>query len=877
MPVLTPRARRRGVAATAAALLVAGLSATTALPADAASPDAGTVSPTAPTASYTGGPFVAPNVTGTAGTVDCSAPQSCDDYALTVDAPAGYAADHGLTISVAWPSSAADFDVYLLDAAGSEVASAASSADPEVIQVPPNAGTYTVRVVPFAPAGQSYTADIALTSAPADPPVSKAPASGYKNFPAPEGISDAHNAGEPSIGWNPKTGKALYQSYLSTYRVGFTDGAGGTTAEYVDQSASVANGCAVGSTTSLDPILATDRATGRTIESQLLDARVFGSLSCVTSDDGATWQPSQGGGLNAGVDHQTLGWGPYAPGGVDSALRTYPSELYYCSQDIATAYCSTSSDGGTVFSPSVPLYDLQQCGGLHGHVKVGPDGTAYVPNKACFGHPAVVVSVDNGKTWAIRPVPSATPGESDPSVAIADDGTVYLSWNGADNHAFTSVSRDRGEHWTTPYDVGKQLGIQNVAFPAAVAGDSGRAAVAFVGTTTGGNSQETDVFQGVWQLYVAATYDGGKTWKTSNATGADPVQRGSVCTGGTTCGSDRNLLDFIDATIDDDGRVLVGYADGCTADCVTTTNPVDGRPRATATRWRPSPGRARAADARRGRPAAGPGRQRLRKTKDARAVRTSRPWCATSAARASRTPSSASRGLPVRGQGHRQQDRVAAARQVQRVDVVWTAPKKGSHTVYAVADPGNRIRETRESNNKCSARFTSLTPARAPPPSPWPSCPGRPRAGAAACPPPAEAAAPSPAPTPFVSLPAAPLACGATRASPCPTAGRPGSRCPPGSSSPAPSGAAGTASSPRPASRGLARARALLRRCAAGGRLHPAQRAGRPVRRRVGLRRGACRAAGRGLSPECEGAASLTVLVLPAAGALPPPSPVASP
>ncbi len=135
-----------------------------------------------------------------------------------------------------------------------------------------------------------------------------------------------------------------------------------------------------------------------------------------------------------------------------------------------------------------------------------------------------------GLTWAIRPVAAGSPGESHPSVGIADDGTVYLSWNGADNHAFTSVSRDKGLTWSTPYDVGTQLGIQNVAFPAAVAGDSGRAAVAFLGTTTGGNSQETDVFKGVWQLYVASTFDGGKTWKTSNATGADPVQRGSICT-----------------------------------------------------------------------------------------------------------------------------------------------------------------------------------------------------------------------------------------------------------------------------------------------------------------------------------------------------------
>jgi hypothetical protein len=54
-----------------------------------------------------------------------------------------------------------------------------------------------------------------------------------------------------------------------------------------------------------------------------------------------------------------------------------------------------------------------------------------------------------------------------------------------------------------------------------------------------------------------------------DATPSDPVQRGSICLGGTTCGNDRNLLDFIDATVDKQGRVLVGYADGCIGACVT--------------------------------------------------------------------------------------------------------------------------------------------------------------------------------------------------------------------------------------------------------------------------------------------------------------------
>ena len=106
-------------------------------------------------------------------------------------------------------------------------------------------------------------------------------------------------------------------------------------------------------------------------------------------------------------------------------------------------------------------------------------------------------------------------------------------------------------------------------FPTAVAGDDDRAAISFIGTRTAGNYQDIDNFDGTWQLYTAYTYDGGASWVTVNDTGSDPVQRGSICTGGTTCGDDRNLLDFIGSTIDNHGRVEVAFADGCTGECVT--------------------------------------------------------------------------------------------------------------------------------------------------------------------------------------------------------------------------------------------------------------------------------------------------------------------
>jgi hypothetical protein len=532
--------------------------------AHAATPESGTVSQDQTSVTYTGGPYALPNVSGATGPVQCDATDPCDNFTLNVNTPASYGTDHQLKVSINWSNSAADFDLYVLDSNGNEIASSASSSDPETVVLPPNTGTYTVRVVPYAPLNETFTGTIQLVDKPANPAPSTAVAPGFANYAAPDSLANAHNAGEPSIGVDWKTGSVLYQAYTSTYRVKFDDSTSPSKATWSDKSASPPNCTAADS---LDPILYTDSVTGRTFESELLANPAVNSLTCYSNDDGDNWTVSEGGGVGSGVDHQTIGGGPFAKVGL-GAITAYPDAVYYCSQDIATALCSVSRDGGLTFQPAVPIYTLEQCGGLHGHVKVGPEGTVYVPNESCSGHQGVAVSEDNGQHWTVRTDPDSTPAQgSDPSVGVGANGSVYFAYQNSDGHARASVSTDHGESWVNDQDIGAQVGIQNSVFPTTVAGDNDRAAVAFLGTTTGGDYQATD-FAGVWDLYVSVTYDGGKTWKTTDVTPNDPVQRGPICTGGTGCSGSRNLLDFIGSTVDKTGHVLVGYADGCTGSCV---------------------------------------------------------------------------------------------------------------------------------------------------------------------------------------------------------------------------------------------------------------------------------------------------------------------
>jgi hypothetical protein len=374
----------------------------------------------------------------------------------------------------------------------------------------------------------------------------------FTDYAAPNGLGT--DSGEPSIGVNWNTGRTMFQSGLQTLRVDFST----TPPTWTDVSHVLT------STTSLDPILFTDHSTGRTFVSQLAGGC---SLMAFTDNDGASWTPNPiGCGLAAAADHQTVGGGPFAAGPL-GPLTSYPHTVYYCAQAIVSAQCSLSQDGGLNFNPAVSIYNATQCGGLHGHEKSAPDGTAYVPNADCGGKAAAVISKNNGVTWTVSIPDSGTQDESDPSIGIGASGTVYEGYDGANGHPFVAVYHPATGTWSPSIDVGTAFGIQNAQFPAVVAGDDNRASFAFLGTPTGGDDQNCG-FGGAWHLYVATTYDGGSTWTTVDATPNDPVQRGGIWMGGGSSPC-RNLLDFMDSTIGQKGNVEVGFADGCTGSCVT--------------------------------------------------------------------------------------------------------------------------------------------------------------------------------------------------------------------------------------------------------------------------------------------------------------------
>jgi hypothetical protein len=519
----------------------------------------------------------------------------CSKYKLTVKLPAPdkkFYADHVATLKFhcTWNEpQPTDADCFAFSPSGGETGPGkpdTSDSGPnyeDIVINNPVSGTWTLEAQSGAAVPQPTTlkgvATLTTQRLPSVPKmhISKGdPRFSNYDFSPSYQTRDAANrpdAGEPSLGVDWITGNVMYMAGDQVTRLTYPKGNPRGKPKTTDVTPA-------NSKVNEDAILFTDHGV-KPNRTWALGLLLAGSYTAYTQNDGKAWTPGVAFAPPAFPDHETLGSGPYSKS-VPTPSHSFPHAVYYCAQTIVQdAYCARSDDGGKSYhAPATPLWN-GVCSPIHGHVRVGPTGMVFVPNGSCSdsnGNPrsGVAVSTDDGQSFKVSIIPDSSAGTSDPSVMQGPDGKVYFGYQAETGHpmiAVATVDSKGNLHWRRSIDVGRfqdpgqtedglPHGVQNTEFSEVITGSPGRAAFAFLGTGTQGAYQD-GAFPGTWYLFVSYTTDGGRTWRTVNATPNDPVQRGCVWNGGliNAC---RNMLDFNDIGIDSHGHVYVAYTDGCT-------------------------------------------------------------------------------------------------------------------------------------------------------------------------------------------------------------------------------------------------------------------------------------------------------------------------
>jgi photosystem II stability/assembly factor-like uncharacterized protein len=332
---------------------------------------------------------------------------------------------------------------------------------------------------------------------------------------------------------------------------------------------------------SLDPYVFVDPKYGRIFD---IDLALAGSYLSYSDDSGETWTTSALTSTTGANDHQTLFTGP-PPAGNPALIPLdpgFPRIVYYCVNSIAVVGCSHSVDGGRSWSqaggPPFPTgfqpggANFGVCGSLHGHGVTDSKGRLFLPQGRCTV-PTIAVSEDGGLTWTDHVV-SAGVGASfvQTSVAVdAADNLYYTWWDDLHRLPYLSVSRDHGKTWGPSMMIAPP-GVHEVNWPTIDAGDPGRIAITFPGTTAVNEDDPTKPSTDLtrpWNSYVVVSTNAlsGNPLFLSNITNNkwDPVHRGN-CNG--RCG---NMYDFLDIVVSplSQGRIWATAVDTCTAkaDC----------------------------------------------------------------------------------------------------------------------------------------------------------------------------------------------------------------------------------------------------------------------------------------------------------------------
>jgi len=576
-------------------------------PATASTPSSGTVSDSSSAVSWTGPARTA----NTAGPSDaqCTAPAApplsagfCDDFSLTVAVPATYWGTHsgGVQVDLTGVPPAEDFDLYVYDKDGKEVGNSGLPAGLESVLIPcPSqaASPYKVRAVYFTtvdegaglPGYQGSATFTAQAGTCAGEGVG-GPATFVNDALtfAPATVTSAQFLGaEPQVTIERRTPYTRPNAGIDPKRV------------FVDWPLSSRSG-----------IGQLSRSLDGGDSFRLLFDRTCANRSrpnCLTAGGGDTEnEVNLGSGQLFFADQEVL---------ANEALAssTDHGDSFVVQTALSNGTAGTdrqwiaATDNSTLLAAGRPIegFLVYHVPPQHYIQAIDPSGLPIaqpVPQLQNVGQSGQL-RVDNnaaspGHGWIYQPHNGFTPGglfvatgpsagyalptnwgdnqvsgagaTSFPWVAIDAAGNAYVTWDtgGVIYYSFSNI-RDKsndptqggrpGTSWSPKVRVSlPQIG--SAVFAEVTAGDAGRIGITYVGTSDWTGEPDDAPETATWHTYAAVIPDALAVHPTVNSGRVTHrvMHVGNVCTSGTTCattGKDRSLLDMIDISFDEDGRL----------------------------------------------------------------------------------------------------------------------------------------------------------------------------------------------------------------------------------------------------------------------------------------------------------------------------------